>query len=207
MDGIVASIGDSGSPDFITLAQLDRMKMQVSLSESDVTDVKVGQPASVSVNAVPDEKLAGRVTHIGLLSSTSNGVVSYPVTIVVKQTAPGIRPGMTATAEVVIAQVQGVVTVPSRAVSGTSVTVKHGGKDDRRAAHDGPGRRQHHGDRQRAAGGRAGSPPSASGLGAAAAQALGGNGGAISRGLGGGGAAAGGGPGGGVFISPPGSGP
>ncbi len=207
MDGIVASIGDSGSPDFITLAQLDRMKMQVSLSESDVTDVKVGQPASVSVNAVPDEKLAGRVTHIGLLSSTSNGVVSYPVTIVVKQTAPGIRPGMTATAEVVIAQVQGVVTVPSRAVSGTSVTVKQGGKDVRRQVTTGLV-----GDSttEIVSGLRAGERvvlPSASGLGAAAAQALGGNGGAISRGLGGGGAAAGGGPGGGVFISPPGAGP
>jgi RND family efflux transporter MFP subunit len=204
MDGIVASIGDSGSPDFITLAQLDRMKMQVSLSESDVTDIKVGQPATVSVNAVPDEKLAGRVTHIGLLSSTSNDVVSYPVTIVVKQTAAGIRPGMTATAEVVIAQVQGVVTVPSRAVSGTSVTVKQGGKDVQRQVTTGLV-----GDSttEIVSGLRAGDQvvlPSASGLGAAAAQALGGNGGAISRGLGGGGAPGGG---GGVFISPPGGGP
>ncbi len=205
MDGIVASIGDSGSPDFITLAQLDRMKMQVSLSESDVTDVKVGQPATVSVNAVPDEKLAGRVTHIGLLSSTSNGVVSYPVTIVVKQTAAGIRPGMTATAEVVIAQVQGVVTVPSRAVSGTSVTVKQGGKDIQRQVTTGLV-----GDSttEIVSGLRAGAQvvlPSASGLGSAAAQALGGRGGAISQAIGGGGGPAGG--GGGVFISPPGAGP
>lgn len=205
MDGTVASIGDSGSPDFITLAQLDRMKMQVSLSESDVTDVKVGQPATVSVNAVPDEKLAGRVTHIGLLSSTSNGVVSYPVTIVVKQTAAGIRPGMTATAEVVIAQVQGVVTVPSRAVSGTSVTVKQGAKDVQRQVTTGLV-----GDSttEIVSGLRAGEQvvlPSASGLGAAAAQALGGRGGAISQAIGGGGGPAGG--GGGVFISPPGAGP
>src|SRR4051794_36547260 len=121
MDGVVASIGDSSGPDYIKLAQLDAMKMQVSLSESDVTDVKVGQPATVSVNALPDEKLAGRVTHIGLLSSTSSGVVSYPVTIVVKQRAAGLRPGMTATAEVVIAQSQGVITVPSRAVTGNTV--------------------------------------------------------------------------------------
>ena len=197
MDGIVASIGDSGSPDFITLAQLDQMKMQVSLSESDVTDVKVGQPATVSVNAVPDEKLAGRVTHIGLLSSTSNGVVSYPVTIVVKQTAAGIRPGMTATSEVVIAQVQGVVTIPSRAVSGTSVTVKQGGKDVQRQVTTGLV-----GDSttEIVSGLRAGEQvvlPSASGLGAAA-QALGGNGPAISRGVTGGPP----GGGGGVFISP-----
>jgi RND family efflux transporter MFP subunit len=204
MDGIVASIGDSGTPDFIEIAQLDYMKMQVSLSESDVTDVKVGQPATVSVNAVPDEKLAGRVTHIGLLSSTSNDVVSYPVTIVVKQRAPGIRPGMTATAEVVIAQVQGVVTVPSRAVTGNSVTVKQGGKDVQKQVTTGVV-----GDSttEIVSGLRAGDqvvlPSAASGLGSAAAGLQGGGAGpAVSRGIG---AAGGGGPM--VFSSPPGGGP
>jgi RND family efflux transporter MFP subunit len=206
MDGVVASIGDSGSPDYIKLAQLDRMKMQVSLSESDVTDVKVGQPATVSVNALPDEKLAGRVTHIGLLSSESNGVVSYPVTIVVKQTAPGLRPGMTATAEVVIAQSQGVVTVPSRAVTGSSVTVKQGGKDVQKQVTTGlvgdstteivsglePGE-------------QVVLPTASAGLGAAA-QALGGKAPTVSRGLGGGGAV-GGGAGPSVFVGPPGAGP
>jgi RND family efflux transporter MFP subunit len=209
MDGIVASIGDSTTPDFITLAQLERMKMQVSLSESDVTDVKVGQPATVSVNAVPDEKLAGRVTHIGLLSSTSNDVVSYPVTIVVKQRAAGIRPGMTATAEVVIAQVQGVVTVPSRAVSGTFVTVKQGGKDVRKQVTTGLV-----GDSttEIVSGLRPGDQvvlPSASGLGSGAG-ALGGNG-AISGGPGGGGLGGGGLSGGGgpvvIGSGPPGGGP
>jgi RND family efflux transporter MFP subunit len=201
IDGVVASIGDSSGPDYIKLAQLGTMKMQVSLSESDVTDVKVGQPATVSVNALPDEKLAGRVTHIGLLSSTSNGVVSYPVTIVVKQRAAGLRPGMTATAEVVIAQSQGVVTVPSRAVTGSSVTVKEGGKDVTKQVTTGlvgdstteivsglqPGE-------------RVVLPTSTSGLGSAA-QGQQGGGPSVSRGIGGGG----GGPM--VFSGPPGGGP
>jgi RND family efflux transporter MFP subunit len=201
MDGVVAQIGDSASPDFIKLAQLDTMKMQVSLSESDVSDVKVGQPATVSVNAVPDEKLAGRVTHISLLSSTdSSGVVSYPVTLVVKQTAAGIRPGMTATAEVVIAQAQGVVTVPSRAVTGNSVTVKEGGKDVTRQVTTGlvgdstteivSGLRP--GDRVVL--------PTTSGLGSAA-QALGQGRGPASTGIGGGGGGAV------VFSGPPGGAP
>jgi RND family efflux transporter MFP subunit len=204
MDGIVASIGDSSTPNFITVAQLDRMKMQVSLSESDVTNVKVGQHATVSVNAVPNEKLAGRVTHIGLLSSTSNNVVSYPVTIVVKQSAPGIRPGMTATAEVVIAQVQGVITVPSRAVTGSFVTVKQGGNDVRTQVATGlvgdstteivsglqPGE-------------QVVLPTAASGLGAQGAQA---NRAGFSRGIGGGGIGGGGG-GPAVFAGPAGGGP
>jgi multidrug efflux pump subunit AcrA (membrane-fusion protein) len=204
MDGIVASIGDSGTPEFIKIAQLDHMKMQVSLSESDVTDVKVGQPATVSVNAVPDEKLAGRVTHIGLLSSTSSGVVSYPVTIVVKQGAPGIRPGMTATAEVVIAQVQGVVTVPSRAVTGSSVTVRQDGKDVPKQVTTGLV-----GDSttEIVSGLRAGDqvvlPSASASLGNGAAGLQGGSGPAVSRGIGG----AGGGGGPMVFSGPPGGAP
>jgi RND family efflux transporter MFP subunit len=201
MDGVVASIGDSSGPDYIKLAQLDTMKMQVSLSESDVADVKVGQPATVSVNALPDEKLAGRVTHIGLLSSTSNGVVSYPVTIVVKQRTAGLRPGMTATAEVVIAQSQGVVTVPSRAVTGNTVTVKEGGKDVTKRVTTGLV-----GDSttEIVSGLQPGAqvvlPTAAPGLGSAA-QGAEGNGPSVSRGIGGGG----GGPM--VFSSPPGGGP
>ena len=45
--------------------------MQVSLSESDIGSVKVGQPATVTVNAASGEEFAARVTQIGVLSSSS----------------------------------------------------------------------------------------------------------------------------------------
>ena len=45
--------------------------MQVSLSESDIGSVKVGQPATVTVNAASGEEFAARVTDIGVLSSSS----------------------------------------------------------------------------------------------------------------------------------------
>ena len=61
----------SGVSGFITLAQVSRFKMEVSLSESDIGSVKVGQPATVTVNAASGEQFAARVTDIGVLSSSS----------------------------------------------------------------------------------------------------------------------------------------
>jgi hypothetical protein len=119
--------GSSSSSAFITLAQISRYKMQVSLSESDIGSVKVGQPATVTVNAASGEEFAARVTQIGVLSSSSgsgaSSAVSYPVTLTLDQTGKGLKAGMSATADIVTSQVTGLA-VPSQALSGSAVTVE-----------------------------------------------------------------------------------
>ena len=79
--------------------------MDVSLSESDIGSVKVGQSATVTVNAASGEQFAARVSHIGVLSSSSSGgsssAVSYPVTLTLTQTGKALKSGMSATADIV----------------------------------------------------------------------------------------------------------
>ena len=123
-----SSSGSSTSSSFITLAQISRYKMQVSLSESDIGSVKVGQPATVTVNAASGEQFAARVTDIGVLSSSSgsgasSSAVSYPVTLSLDQTGKGLKAGMSATADIVTSQVTGLA-VPSQALAGSTVTVE-----------------------------------------------------------------------------------
>ena len=116
----------SGSSDFITLAQVSRFKMDVSLSESDISSVKVGQPATVTVNAASGQEFAARVSHIGVLSSSSgstSSAVSYPVTLTLDQTSKHLKAGMSATADIVTSQVSGIA-IPSQALSGSTVTVQ-----------------------------------------------------------------------------------
>jgi multidrug efflux pump subunit AcrA (membrane-fusion protein) len=135
---VVGALGGSGSASsssgssssgssFITLAQVSRFKMEVSLSESDIGSVKVGQPAAVTVNAASGEQFAGRVTDIGVLSSSSGSgstsAVSYPVTLTLDQTGKGLKAGMSATADIVTSQVTGIA-VPSQALAGSTVTVE-----------------------------------------------------------------------------------
>lgn len=117
--------GESSSA-FIVLTQLDRLKMEVSFSESDIGKVKVGQPATVSISSMEGTELAGRVTKVDVLpsESSSGGVVEYPATIVLTQRAKGLRAGMSASAEVVVEQVSDAITVPNEAIaSGTAKTV------------------------------------------------------------------------------------
>jgi multidrug efflux pump subunit AcrA (membrane-fusion protein) len=84
-------------------------------------------------------ELAGRVTKVDVLPSegSSSGVVEYPATITVTQSAKGVRAGMSASAEVVVEQVQGAVSVSSEAITsgpgGGSVTVLEDGKEVERS--------------------------------------------------------------------------
>ena len=114
------------------LADLTAMQLVAPFSESDIGKVKVGRPATITVNALPGQEFAGHVTSIALLSTTSGGVVSYNVTIDLDQTSPALLPGMTASAQIVTAQAENAVNVTSSALSRrggpSTVTVVRGGK-------------------------------------------------------------------------------
>ncbi len=130
--GGTASSSGSGSSSsaLIVLSQLSHLSLQVSLTEADVGKVRAGQPATVTVSATGDE-LAGHVTSIGLLPSSSGGAssaVSYPVTIGLDQSSPSVRSGMSATASIVTAQATGIA-VPSQAITAGTVTVVRDGKN------------------------------------------------------------------------------
>jgi macrolide-specific efflux system membrane fusion protein len=117
----------------IELVQLSHLTMDVALGESDIGKVKVGQPATVTVNAASGAQVAAHVSALGVLSSssssstTTSSAVSYPVTVTLDQAADGIRAGMSATADIVTSQASG-LTVPSQAIQGSSVTVLSAGK-------------------------------------------------------------------------------
>jgi multidrug efflux pump subunit AcrA (membrane-fusion protein) len=128
------SSGESSGSAFIVLAQLHRLKLEVSFSESDIGKVRKGQAATVSVDAMEGTELAGRVTKVSVLPSEgSSGVVEYPATILLTQSAKGLRAGMSASAEVVVEQADDAVTVSSEAISSVggrkTVTVEEDGKE------------------------------------------------------------------------------
>jgi hypothetical protein len=99
----------------------------VPLSESEIGNVHVGQVATVTVEALEGRKFAAQVVSLPVLSTSSSGAASYSVTFQLEQTAPGLKPGMSATAEVIVKQAEG-INVPTSAITGGSVTVERGGK-------------------------------------------------------------------------------
>ncbi len=128
-----SSSGSSSSSNssFAVLSDLSSMQLVVALSESEIGSVKAGQPATVTIEALSGAKLAAHVSEVALLStSSSGGAVSYDVTFQLDQLEAGLKVGMSATAEVVVKQAEG-VNVPTSAITAGSVTVKRSGKQVR----------------------------------------------------------------------------
>jgi trimeric autotransporter adhesin len=103
-----------------------------TVSVSDIGEIKVGQPATITLDgsATP---INGEVTSIGMLSSSSTtGSASYPVTIGLASGAPTLFAGSDAQVAITLAKVGDAVTVPTSAVEGsgaaTFVTVLRGGR-------------------------------------------------------------------------------
>ena len=126
-----SSSSSSSSSAFAVLSDLSSMQLVVPLSESEIGNVKAGQPATVTVEALSGAKLAAHVSEVALLSTSSSGAVSYDVTFQLDQLESGLKVGMSATAEVVVKQAEG-VNVPTSAITADSVTVQHDGKQERR---------------------------------------------------------------------------
>jgi len=127
-----SSSSGSASSSFAVLSDLNSMQLVVPLSESEIIHVHVGQPATVTVEALEGLKLAAHVVSVATLSTSNSGVVSYDVTFQLDQMASGLKPGMSASGEVVVKQAEG-VNVPTTAISGGAVTVVRGGKQVRQA--------------------------------------------------------------------------
>lgn len=102
---------------------IDAASFQVTADvvESDLSKVSVGQAASVSVAAV-DANLDGTVSAIAptAVGSTSGSVVSYAVTVEIKNAPPTLRAGMTADVTITVANASNVLTVPAAALRGTT---------------------------------------------------------------------------------------
>ena len=112
-----SSSSSSSSTPFAEIVDSKALTMTVPFSESDITKIKVGQPATVTLDALAGVELSAHVSSIATVGSSSSGVVSYDSTITVDQNDSRVRPGMSASVAVITGQAQG-VTLPNNAVSG-----------------------------------------------------------------------------------------
>ncbi len=92
--------------------------VEVSVDEVDVARIGVGQRTSISLDALPDQLLGGAVERIAPTGKTDSGVVSYRVRILLDAVGKAVplRAGMTATADIVVQEIQDAVLVPNWAV-------------------------------------------------------------------------------------------
>jgi multidrug efflux pump subunit AcrA (membrane-fusion protein) len=96
------------------------MKARVQVNEVDLKNVKVGQKATVSIDAVPDLKMTGKVETIAPVGVSTNNVVTYDVDISFNVQDARIKPLMTLTADITTQDVPNALTVPNAALKTNS---------------------------------------------------------------------------------------
>jgi HlyD family secretion protein len=105
------------APILFTIAEdLTQMEIQVDVDEADVGKVKEGQLGTFSVDAFPDQKFQARIREVRYGSEVVQGVVTYKAVLTTDNSALLLRPGMTATAEIVVERAASVLTVPNAAL-------------------------------------------------------------------------------------------
>lgn len=123
----VVGTGQFAGTEIMRVADLTNMEVRIEVSETDIVHVKIGDEATVEVDAIADEKFEGFVTEIS--SSAANvrqnndQLTTFEVRIKLRDPSPKLRPGMTATADIETETVEDAISVPMQ-----SVTVRK--KDD-----------------------------------------------------------------------------
>lgn len=121
----------SSSSSFAEIVNTNTLTMTVAIGEADIGQIKVGQSAAVTMDALSGVELAAHVAAISSTATDSDDVVSYDVTLDLDQTDSQVLSGMSASAVVVVDQASG-VTVPNDAISGSgsegTVTLDQDGK-------------------------------------------------------------------------------
>jgi HlyD family secretion protein len=115
------------APTLIIVADLNRLQVDAFVDETDIGKVRLGQPAEVTVDAYPDRVFHGKVAKIASGSTMQQNVVTYDVTVAMEKTNGQLKPDMTATTNIRVAERRNVLTVPIDAVKpgahGSTVTV------------------------------------------------------------------------------------
>jgi HlyD family secretion protein len=105
------------APVLFTIAEdLKQMELQVDVDEADVGKVKVGQTASFAVDAFPERRFPATIRDIRYASETIQGVVTYKAVLEIDNSEMLLRPGMTATAEIKVTEIDDALLVPNTAL-------------------------------------------------------------------------------------------
>jgi HlyD family secretion protein len=101
---------------FIIAADLSEMQVNANIDESDVGQIRAGQPVAFRVDAYPSQTFEGRVRQVRLDPSTVQNVVTYSTIIDAPNPALTLKPGMTANVTIEVSRRDGVLRVPNAAL-------------------------------------------------------------------------------------------
>jgi len=123
--GIVASIanqvgefvsGGTTNSAFMVLTNTQSLVLHGTIGEQDVAKLKIGQVANLTVDALSGQRMTGKVTSLDPVATISQGVPVYGIDVAIDVPSSAVKAGMSASASVILASKQNVLTVPNTVI-------------------------------------------------------------------------------------------
>ncbi|HZB87869.1 MAG TPA: efflux RND transporter periplasmic adaptor subunit [Terracidiphilus sp.] len=127
---VVTGIQGTEGATLMTLADMSVITAEVKVDETDIVNIKIGQPADVTVDAIPGKVFKGHVTLVGdqaLLRSTGQATSTstsgteeakdFKVVVTLDQPSDELRPGLSTTAKITTAHKSDVLALPIQALT------------------------------------------------------------------------------------------
>jgi HlyD family secretion protein len=106
------SVGTS----IVQIGDLSRIFVNAQVDEADIAQVAVGQKVKVTLDAFPDEEFEGRVRRVDPRGTTDQNVTTILTQVEILKPNRRLRPGLNSECEFIVAEKEGVLAIPSRAV-------------------------------------------------------------------------------------------
>jgi HlyD family secretion protein len=120
---VIGTMNNAGTV-LLALADMSVIQAEVEVDETNIPNVKIGQVAKITIDAIPDKSFKGHVTEIGNSpiqaatgAQTGTQATNFKVVVVLDEQVPNVRPGFTCTADITTATKQHVTSVPIPAVA------------------------------------------------------------------------------------------
>lgn len=130
-ENVVPGIQNAAGSFLLTISDMSVVTAEVKVDETDITNLRTGQSADVTIDAIPGKIYKGRVTEVGelaILRSSGQAATTqttantqeardFKVVITIDNPPSSLRPGLSSTAKIETAQKQGVLTIPIQALA------------------------------------------------------------------------------------------
>jgi HlyD family secretion protein len=130
---VVGTMNNAGTV-LLTIADMSVIEAQVEVDETDIPTVSIGQPAKVTIDAMPGKSFTGKVVEIGNSpiqsaagATATTQATNFLVKVQIESTIPDVRPGFTCTAEITTATRKNAVSVPIQATTVREMVVDKDG--------------------------------------------------------------------------------
>ena len=134
-ENVVTGTMNAAGTVILTISDLSHMEVEAEIDETDIVDVLIGQKAEIEVEALMDTVLVGTVTEVGnsgltSMAGTQEEVTNFLVKVLVDDWHEGLKPGMTATIEIITAEHVDALNVPIQSVVARTPTELEERADD-----------------------------------------------------------------------------